>query len=454
MTEKISIRKWIHRWLTGWFIISTGWLNAQGQPVQFEFQHIQEKDGLSFNLINSFLQDRDGYLWVGTFDGLNRYDGNQFIKFKHNPSDPNSLLHNTVHDLCEDRQGNIWMVVDNGVGCYEKATGRFRNYTAANGRAIGFCTNILCDRNGDIWFTSRRVGLHRFSTKTGKIQYFPYNPTHNPLTASSFISKNCFPEDPTQKGFWVADGTGLQYFDVEQQRFFNHRNNPQHLPIFNDHSISALALDGDKLIFADNDAQKITVYNLTNQQILKIITPVSRQTNREVFAMATIFVDRQHNLWTSSWNYVMFHIAASTYQITELVHDETSPTSIAGSFFWAGGQHPDKSVWLGTVNGISHTNPERAFYNVFNLGAMFPALNDKRGIVSLLEDTDGSWWLGISIRDILHYNPQTKRLAIYKLPHTTAQYPYGSPVSGICSIGETLFVNTETDVFVFNKTTK
>ncbi len=454
MAEKTSIHKWIYRLLLSWLVGSTGWLNAQGQAVQFEFQHIQEKDGLSFNLINSFLQDRDGYLWVGTFDGLNRYDGNQFVQFKHNRSDPNSLLHNTVHDLCEDRQGNIWMVVDNGVSCYEKATGHFRNYTKANGRAIGFCTNILCDRNGDIWFTSRRVGLYRYSTKTGNIQYFPYNLTDNPLTASSFISKNCLLEDPTQKGFWVADAVGLHYFDVERQRFFNHRNNPQHLPVFNDHRISAMALDGDKLIFADNDAKKICVYSLHKQQILKTITPVSSQPNREVFDIATIFVDRQHNLWTSSWNYLMFHIAANTYELTELIHDQTNPTTIAGSFFWAGWQHSDGSVWLGTVNGISHTNPERAFYNVFNLGVLVPALNDKHGIISLHEDTDGSWWLGTAMRGLLHYDPRTKQLAIYKLPNATAQNPYGSLIMGICATGETLYINAETDVFVFNKETK
>lgn len=429
-------------------------LNAQDRPVQFEFQHIKEKDGLSFNLINCFFQDRDGFLWVGTFDGLNRYDGSQFSKFKHNRSDPNSLLHNTVHDLCEDRQGNIWAIVDGGMSCYEKATGRFRNYTMVNGQVLGFCTNILCDRNGDIWFTSRRIGLYRYTTKTGKIQYFPYNATDSPRTVSNYIQKNGLLEDPTRQGLWVADGGGLQYFDIVQQRFFNYRNNPQHLPIFNNHATSALALDGDRLIFADNTAKNISVYNLTTQQLLKTIIPISSQPNRDVFDVATIFVDRQHNLWTSSWNYVMFHVATSTWQITELVHDETNPTSIAGGFFWGGWQHPDGSVWLGTVNGISHTHPERAFYNVFNVGALFPALNDGGGIISLHEDPDGSWWLGTALRGLLHYTPQTKRLGVYKLPNATAQYPYGSPVNGICATGSTLFINAETDVFVFNKATK
>lgn len=454
MAGKISIRPWIQWLLIGWFGGWAGGLQAQDRPVQFEFDHLREKDGLSFNLVNCFFQDRDGFLWIGTFDGLNRYDGSQFIQFKHNRADPNSLLHNTVHDLCEDKQGNIWMVVDNGVSCYEKVTGRFRNYTKANGRAIGFCTNILCDRNGDIWFTSRRIGLFRYSTKTDKIQYFPYNPTDNPQTASSFISKNCLLEDPTHKGFWVADATGLHYFDIDRQRFYNHRNNPQHLPVFNDHAISAMALDGDHLIFADNDAQKIIVYSLTTQQILKTITPVSSRPNREVFPIATIFVDRQHNLWVSSWNYLLFHIAANTWQATELVHDETNPTSIAGGFFWAGWQHPDGSVWLGTVNGISHTNPERAFYNVFNVGAQFPALNDKHGIISLLEDADGSWWLGTEMRGLLQYEPQTNRLAIYKLPNATLRYPFGSSINAICAVGGSLYINAETDLFVFNKATK
>ncbi len=440
---------WIRIGLLVWLIGWTNWLSAEDRPAQFEFRHIQEKDGLGFNFINCLLQDRDGFLWIGTFNGLNRYDGNQFAQFKNKRNDSHSLLNNTVHDLCEDRKGNIWMALDKGISRYNKKTGTFANITAVGKRTLGFCTNVLCDRRGNIWFTSHLVGLFRYTPQTGRIDYFPYQ-----VDKLSYISKNGLLEDPIRNGLWVGDGLGMRYFDIDEQRFEDHRHNPRRLPILTNHYVSALALDGDRLIFADNRNQEIIIYSLTSHQILKTITPVSRQPNRNVFEMATIFVDRHHNLWTSSWNYLMFHIAADTYQITELQHDEARPTSVASNFFWGGWQHPDGSVWLGTVNGISYTNPERAFYTTYNLGELFPALNDERGIHTFAEDSDGSWWLGTSIRGLLHYFPQTNRLEVYKLPNATPERPYGMVLSSLCLDGDTLYLGAETDLFIFNKVSK
>ncbi|GAB3551849.1 ligand-binding sensor domain-containing protein [Spirosoma fluminis] len=426
---------------------------AQQRPAQFEFRHIQEKDGLSFNLINCFLQDRDGFLWIGTFDGLNRYDGGHFITFKHQRNNPNSLLHNTVHDLCEDGEGNIWMAVENGICCYVKATGQFRNIVQVDKRPLGFCNNVLTDRNGDVWFTSYMMGLYRYQTKTGTITCVSQTRQNMPLTVTSRISKNGLVQDPTRNGLWMADRSGLQYIDVDQLTFQNHRNNPQQLPIFQEHYTSALALDGERLIFADNTDQQIITYDLRRRQIVSQYRPVT-QSKRDVFDIATIFVDRQHNLWTSSWNYILFHVETSTGRMTQLMHDGAQATSIAADFFWTGWQQPDGSVWLGTVNGISCTNPEQAFYDVYDLGAMFPPLNDERGIVQILEDSDRSWWLGTSIRGLMHYVSRRNQLAVYKLPDATAKYPYGLPVVGLVEYEDDLYVGTQYALFRFNKQTK
>lgn len=448
----VGIRIWIV-----WLIWSFGWpggANGQNRPAQFLFDHLQEKDGLGLNLVNCFLQDRDGFLWVGTFDGLNRYDGNQFIQFKHRRNDDHSLLNNTVHDLCEDRAGNIWMAVDNGIGRYDKKTGQFHNITTINTRTLGFCSNILCDRNGDIWFSSWRVGLHRYVSKTGHFDYFPFNPNDNPLTASTFISKNGLLEDPIRNAIWVTDASGLYYFDINRRQYLNHQNNPQRLPILTDHYVSALALDGDRLIFADNTDKKIVVYSLSKRQIIKTITPITQQSIRNVFDIAAIFADQQHNLWVSSWDFLAFHIAADTFQVTELIHDEARPMSIAASFFWEGWQHPDGSIWLGTVNGISRTNPQRAFYSVYDLRPLYPTITDREGITRLFEDEDGSWWLGTHLRGLLHYQPQTNQLQVYKLPDAPNEYPYGGYVAGIASLGNYVYVGANIGFSRINRTTK
>jgi ligand-binding sensor domain-containing protein len=433
----------------GW----AGYLQAQQRPTQFEFQHIQEKDGLSFNSINCFWQDHDGFLWIGTKDGANRFDGKHFFHFKHQRNNPNSLVNNTVQSICEDQTGNIWMATGGGISCYEKQTGRFRNFKTVDGRALGLCSNVVCDRNGDIWFSSFYSGLFRYATRTSRIQHFPFDPQPNPLTTTR-IPPNGLLVDPRQNGLWIADRReGLHYFDIGKQRFTSHRDNPQQLPIFKPHYITALAIDGDRLLFVDDTDRRIIIYDLLKQRVIRTITPVSR-TQRDVFEISTLFVDRRHNIWVSSLGNVSFFIEAETHKVTELFHNDAKNTSIAGDFFWAAWQHPDGSVWLGTVNGISCANPERAFYEVYDLGALFPPLNDERGILSFAEDPDSSWWFGTSIRGLLHYSPETNQLAVYRLPNHTTQRPYGEPIAGIFSYKDDLLIGTENALYRFNRQTK
>src|SRR5258708_29704744 len=89
------------------------------------FEHLTTENGLSENVVYSIFQDSKGFLWIGTHDGLNRYDGYEFKKFHYNPSDSNSLPGNTIMNICEDGQGNIWLVTNGGLCRYNCANGRF-----------------------------------------------------------------------------------------------------------------------------------------------------------------------------------------------------------------------------------------------------------------------------------------------------------------------------------------
>jgi ligand-binding sensor domain-containing protein len=433
-------RCWVG-WLAAW-LISVGGCWGQTRPAGLVFQHMQQANGLSHNFTNCLLRDRDGFLWIGTFDGLNRYDGHRVEVFKHSETNPNTLPHNTVHALCEDHDGNIWMALEDGISCYQKQTGRFIGIQKTNQMLLGHCANILCDSRGDIWFTSRAAGLHRYAVRTGQLQQFLYNPANRPPGPYvSQIAKNGLVHDPTRNGLWVADEyAGLQYFDKEQQRFTNHSNNPGRLPVFTRHHVSALAIDGNQLIFADNVDKQFVFYSLTQQRIVKTLRPVIRQKNREVFDVATIFVDRQHNLWVSSWNYVTLHINRQTDAITELIHDDALPTSVAASFFWSAWQHPDGSIWLATINGISHTNPNLAFYSVYNLEKTYPALSEMEGITCIHEADDGTWWLGTHGRGVLKYTPQTNQLTVLSLPGSASLAGYGGYVTDILPDGSGLLV--------------
>ena len=183
-------------------------VSAQQRPLNIEFGHIREQDGLSSRVTTSLLHDRDGFLWVGTNNGLNRYDGTHFVPFKEQRSNPNSLINNQLYSLCEDRQGRIWMSAENGVSRYDKTTGRFYHITKVDNQPLGICKNIRCDRAGNVWFTSRNRGLYRYVTKTGLVTYFPCYPTDS--TGGVRTLPSGLVEDPHRAGLWVAERSGLR----------------------------------------------------------------------------------------------------------------------------------------------------------------------------------------------------------------------------------------------------
>ena len=451
MAGAISDRVLLYgRWLTVLLPWLVGSVLAQQRPVRFEFSHIREQDGLSFRVVNCLLHDRDGFLWVGTNNGLNRYDGSHFIQFRQQRNDINSLLNNQLYALGEDKKGRIWMGCENGVSYYDKTAGRFRHITHVNNQPLGICKNICCDRAGDVWFTSRNRGLFRYATRTGLVQFFPCYSADS--KGEIRMMPNGLLEDPYRAGLWISARSGLRYFDIDRQQFTTFYNDPQHIPIFTPNWVSALALDGDQLLISDQIEQSILVYDLRQRRILKRLTP-STQRARDDFDVATIIVDRQHNLWVSSWEHRTFFIDGKTDHITELNYDQARPTGLGANSFMAGWQHPDGSVWLGTVNGIAYTNIERSLYDVYDLETLFPALTDERGIITFAEDPDGSWWLGTSIRGLLHYVPATNRLDVFRLPNRTAIYPWGMPVTGLDQRGDELFVGAENAVYRFNKRT-
>ena len=93
-----------------------------------KFTHLTTNDGLSQGYVTAILQDRRGFMWFATRDGLNRYDGNAFVVYKHNPNDPGSLSSNFIQDLIEDDHGYLWISTNTGVNKFDPITERFTRY--------------------------------------------------------------------------------------------------------------------------------------------------------------------------------------------------------------------------------------------------------------------------------------------------------------------------------------
>ncbi len=124
--------------------------------AQFAYQSkvFTVKDGLSSELSRNMLKDKDGFLWISTDKGLNRFDGNTFYTFKHRPDDPFSIANNSCNGLLEDRKGRLWINTDDGLSLFDRKKQSFVNYYPDSSvmplAAIGY-TDMAEDHTGNIW---------------------------------------------------------------------------------------------------------------------------------------------------------------------------------------------------------------------------------------------------------------------------------------------------------------
>jgi ligand-binding sensor domain-containing protein len=427
------------------------WGYAQNQHSPFTFKQFTFDNGTLSNIINCFLEDKDGYLWIGTADGLRRFDGDEFSVLKHEKGNPNSLIHSEVLALCEDKNGRVWTATQEGVGYFDKKTNQFFNLAEVN-KTDYVCLNILCDANGDVWFSIRDKGIFRYSEKTKKLQNFTNNPLDKTTITSNRIVRKGMVLDPLKRGIWLASTKGVNFFDFSSQKFYHKNNNPKRLPILESENVYALALDEKKLIYFDINEHKIKYFDLEKDQITKQIS-LTPNTKKEGFEVVSINVDKNHNLWYCSWSDYAFYYDAITEKTYDLVSDSSRPTSIASTVFWNIFQQKDGNIWVGTSNGISITNPQNNFYEMYNLSELYPPLKAPNQLYTFTEDSeDSTWWLTATQNSFVHFSPQTNRLEAFSVPKTPNNQNIF--IRSIIVRKNEVYVATSQSFHLFNKKTK
>ena len=123
------------------FVLSGRNVNLWAQDENIVFERFNTSHGLSNNIVISILQDIKGYLWIGTNDGLNKYDGYNFISYRNDPLDSTSISSNNIITLFEDRTGNLWIGTQDGLNLYDDESERFENDTLT---ALGLGSCVGC----------------------------------------------------------------------------------------------------------------------------------------------------------------------------------------------------------------------------------------------------------------------------------------------------------------------
>ena len=407
---------------------------------RLEFNALTTADGLSDNAIFCVQQDREGFIWIGTQNGLNLYDGYQFRIFRHNPADstsisanhincllvdgnelwigtdsggldrynrltgrfikyrndplqPNSLLSDFVSSLCRDSEGNLWVGTSEGVSRYNRATDDFEHLPIQ-----AYVKAICQDIQGRLWFGTGFDGLFEYEPDDGQIRHFIHHPG-DPASLSVNTIETIVHDTAGKLWIGTIDG-GLNVFDPLTGRFqtFTMNTESGNSPVSN--TIYCLYQDGRGNLWAgfenaglyrintdirDNPAD--LAYNVYRHDANDLNT-LSNNTVR------SIFEDQQGNLWVGTYygginlhrrfkkpfvNYQAepFHDAGLNHNIIQTVLEDHS-----------------QLIWIGTDGGgINIFNPRNGSFRKIQHDPENPASLSDNHILDLCENSVGAIWV-------------------------------------------------------------
>ncbi|MGH1365576.1 MAG: sensor histidine kinase [Calditrichia bacterium] len=180
------------------------------------FDHLSIEQGLSHTSVKDIAQDDAGFLWFATPDGLNRYDGYEFTRFRHDPEDEHSLPANSINKLYVDAEGVLWIATFSGLCRFDPVHEHFVRYITTDDSLQtqgDYISTIAEDRKGNLWI-GRMNGLTRVNKRTGESDHMA-GFIDGPFSLPTNNSIHDIVPDPFSNHLWLATSAGLNRFDPE-----------------------------------------------------------------------------------------------------------------------------------------------------------------------------------------------------------------------------------------------
>jgi ligand-binding sensor domain-containing protein/putative methionine-R-sulfoxide reductase with GAF domain len=388
---------------------------AQLPLRDFYFKHLKTEQGLSNGRVQHLMKDREGFLWIATYNGLNCFDGSHFKTWKADPSQKDKLQNSQIYSLCEDDLGNIWCAAALCVSRYDKKTNKFENYTLfqtkSGANEYGTLLNIIKCRNGLI-VTQSNAGIYIYDSLQNNFIHYDGDTVSG---AGSFTNMymNAFMEDPRKEGIWFGTDKGMRYFDLEKKIYYSSKNNPLHLSLFDDHRIYPVTLDNNKhMVYGDVTNTELVTYDPSQNRLTR--TSV-KSWNKDEPYFTCILIDRENNRWLSSFKRHLYFEDGKTGKVYEFRNNVENSYSVAGNFVNCIMQDADGTIYLGTDNGVSITNPSQNFFSIFQLPDTIQHRKHYSQNMLLNCDKQNNVWCAPSNQYLLKYNTEAEKFTSYNI---------------------------------------
>ena len=371
-------------------------MSGLAQNLSMKATRLSLEEGLSQSNVRCLLQDKNGFLWIGTQDGLNRYDGYNFKVFKNNPNDSNSLSTNMITCLLEDKKGSLWVGTLDGLNKYDQRSGKFTHYFAKKGNLFSLqgesVLSLAEDETGKIWVGTHLGGLSKFDPKENKFTTY----LHNSYDINSISSNNIMALLVDSKGkLWIGTfGGGLNCFDVKTGKFLRFKNNPDDEYSLSNDFVNALQEDEKGNLYIGT-ASGVTILNVASNKMSRLQIDKDYDNMLQKANVQAISRDNKNNFWFGTETDGLIYFDAASGKLERFYNEKNNPSSLKENNITALLVDDKNIIWAGTHSaGLTKLlRTQKNFENIFADDGKDNGLTDAN-IWPIFEDSKGNIWVG------------------------------------------------------------
>lgn len=419
-----------------WFATADGLARYDGYEFLVFKHDVNNPNSLSNNNTFALLETRDGLLWIGTDPGgLNILDPKtgQFSIYLHDPQNPNSLPNDSVWSLMEARDGAIWVGTREGLSRFNRQTGQFKNYLpdADNPRALAgaIVYRIYQDRNDVIWVATR-AGLQRYEPATDDFTTF----AHDPNNPDSLSSSNVWAMLEDDRGnFWVGTrGGGLNLLDRATGKAVAFRHDPNDPKSLSDDRIWDIYQDSSGRIWVTTENGGLNLFDRENRAFMAY-----RHNPNDPFSLSSddvfwMLEDKSGVLWITSRGANVNLLYPALQRFGWLRHIPENPNSLTNNNVYAVLPEENDVLWVGTFGGGLHKIDRRSGQlQVYHNDPANPNSISSNKVYKIFRDASNVLWVATSGGGLNRLDEKSNQFTAFKL---AANDPTALPTNFITTL--------------------
>ena len=389
---------------------------------QVRFNRLEIGQGLSQSSIYSIQQDRQGFLWFGTQEGLGRYDGYNFKIFRHQPKNPHSLSNDYVNVVFLDSKDTLWIGTQGGLNRYQAQNQRFERFehqpSVPDSLSHNAVMTIFEDTQGTLW-VGTQGGLNRYNPQTTSFEHFTHQPS-DPTSISHNRVRSIYQDNSGT--LWIGtNGGGLNRYNPSKQHFEHFRHQPNNPNSLVSDRIYAIAEDGQDNLWIGTIGDGLSRLDKQREQFTHFRHDPDNPDSLSHNIVLTIARDNQDRLWFGTLDGGLNRFDPKYQRFDHFNHQPTDTSSLSSDRVWSLHQDSSGTLWVGSGNGLNNFDTRKEYFGHYLHNPIDPDSLSHDNLKAFYQDASGNLWLGSYGGGLEKYDNQTRQFSHYRHDKDNAQ---------------------------------